>query len=93
MIVEPGGCSAAVAELTEGEGLSNRQAADVLGVSPQTVGRDRVPNGTPPPEPETPPLYNAPVTRLGWWLYGFFVGALLVLAAVTWGWVVADVWG
>jgi hypothetical protein len=28
------------------------------------------------------------VTDLGWWLYGFFVGALAVLAAVLWGFLV-----
>lgn len=31
------------------------------------------------------------MTRLGWWFYGFFAGALPVLAAVVWGWVLADV--
>jgi N6-adenosine-specific RNA methylase IME4 len=49
----------AVAELTTGEGLSNRQAAAVLGVSHQTIGRDRGPDGTPEPleqeEPEALP--------------------------------------
>jgi len=40
-----------VAELTEGEGLSNREAAEVLGVGKSTVQRDRkaVPNGTAEP--------------------------------------------
>jgi hypothetical protein len=37
----------AVAELTEGEGLSNREAAEVLGIGEATVRRDkeRAPNG------------------------------------------------
>jgi hypothetical protein len=33
------------------------------------------------------------MTPLGWWWYGWFVGALLVLVAVLGGWLVADVWG
>jgi hypothetical protein len=32
------------------------------------------------------------MTPLGWWAYGFFVGALLVLVAVLAGWLLADVW-
>jgi len=32
------------------------------------------------------------VTSLGWWWYGFFVGALLALVAVLAGWIVADFW-
>jgi N6-adenosine-specific RNA methylase IME4 len=38
----------AVGELTEGEGLSNRQAAAVLGVSHTTVERDRTGTNVPP---------------------------------------------
>ena len=30
------------------------------------------------------------MTPLGWWTYGLFVGMLLVLAAVLWGWALAD---
>ena len=33
------------------------------------------------------------MTPLSWWAYDFFVGALLILAAVLWGWIVADLWG
>jgi hypothetical protein len=30
------------------------------------------------------------MTRLGWWAYGFFVGALAVLLAVVYGWLLAE---
>jgi hypothetical protein len=30
------------------------------------------------------------MTRLGWWAYGFFVGALAVLLAVVYGWLLGD---
>jgi ParB family chromosome partitioning protein len=40
----------AVAELTEGEGLSNRKAAEVLGVSKETVRQDRLGKNLPPDE-------------------------------------------
>jgi hypothetical protein len=30
------------------------------------------------------------VTRLGWWAYGFFVGALAALLAVVYGWLLGD---
>lgn len=59
-------------ELTDGEGMSNVQAADVLGVDEGTVrgdkrasensdsaklpGLDPSENSEPPSEPETPPL-------------------------------------
>jgi hypothetical protein len=32
------------------------------------------------------------MTSLGWWCYGYFVGALSVLVAVLAGWLLADVW-
>ena len=33
------------------------------------------------------------MTSLGWWAYGYFVGALTVLVAGLGGWAAADVWG
>lgn len=41
-----------MAELTEGEGLSNRQAAEVLGVSKETVRQDRLGKNLPPDDSE-----------------------------------------
>lgn len=63
----------AVGELTEGEGLSNVEAAGVLGVGETTVRRDRAtsPNGEPEsgeqiaPEAEPSPNGEPESTRLG----------------------------
>jgi hypothetical protein len=32
------------------------------------------------------------MSRLGFFLFGLFTGLLLALAAVLWGWLLADVW-
>jgi hypothetical protein len=50
----------AVKELTD-EGMSTRQVGDVLGVGVGTVHRDRVPDGTPEPEPKSERQVELPV--------------------------------